>query len=817
MTTKITAVDISTCLLDAVRMGRITPELHIQARSLFEKTLAQDRKDNPGNYIAAARLVREAFVEKQVMTRAKDNWMLKAVEDFEQAQVDEDLIARVTTNPKGHVAGLKALIMDQVGGKQGHLVSEAARAEGELRANLQRVQKQLHPGVYGQQRSPDEAIKMVRELFDENTDNPIAKELARTFKETSKLARKMMNEAKGNVRDNPHWHLPQPMNRLAVKAMSRNDFIAFTKDLVDPTKMFDKSGNPLGHGDLVEFLGSIHDDILEEFLVMSVATRSVSEPRALVLKDADSWLKLQAKLGHGDNIYSIIDQHVVRWSKEIAFREMFGPRYVQGYQKLRTLFLNRTLGGGENLDKVKAAVRYTDNLLDVFWGLSNMPVNETFGNIMRNVRFVDMAALLGRAFFASWTDVHLVGFTAKRVGMGGRMVGGKVIGQFIASILGKNKKDIIALQNASGILTHYYHATSASGARFTGISDMSGALGRTASTVINVSALNRWTHIGRAVFAVEFQRYLYTISREGLEGTDLFLKNTLKKYGITPEEIKQLGKIPAFEGRRDFNMLTVTDIHKESPEIAEKIVRMINTELDRAVPTSSVAATASLVGNTRPGTILGEFTRSWALFHQFAMNLYLVHWRMVAEQGTLWRGLTYGGQLFMGLTLWGALITTVKDIAMGRDPPSLKDPKFWVRAILQGGGLGIYGDIGSTIMRGRGTADYIAGAPFGTLMDATRLVATGVDAAITGETDKLARATRRALVYIPGSNLWYQGLFHRRFILDQVEMLIDPDADRRMRRLARRARKKGRPYWWAPGETRPKRLPDFSNLTRTIN
>jgi hypothetical protein len=48
---------------------------------------------------------------------------------------------------------------------------------------------------------------------------------------------------------------------------------------------------------------------------------------------------------------------------------------------------------------------------------------------------------------------------------------------------------------------------------------------------------------------------------------------------------------------------------------------------------------------------------------------------------------------------------------------------------------------------------------------------------------------------------------------DQLEMMADPDAEKKYRRLMRkRAVEYNQDYWWRPGEPLPRRAPEFEGI-----
>jgi hypothetical protein len=161
-------------------------------------------------------------------------------------------------------------------------------------------------------------------------------------------------------------------------------------------------------------------------------------------------------------------------------------------------------------------------------------------------------------------------------------------------------------------------------------------------------------------------------------------------------------------------------------------------------------------------------------------------------------GLTFG----MGLAL-GATVLQAKLIAKGEEPRDMDDPKFFMAAAMQAGGLGIFGDFLFADMS-RFNQSYVttlAGPVAGIYGDGLKIINANFNRAISeGEESQFALdAFNYVSRYIPGASLWYARLPVERFILDSIERTIDPKFDKKVRRKEKQMmRDEGRGYWWKP-------------------
>jgi hypothetical protein len=113
-------------------------------------------------------------------------------------------------------------------------------------------------------------------------------------------------------------------------------------------------------------------------------------------------------------------------------------------------------------------------------------------------------------------------------------------------------------------------------------------------------------------------------------------------------------------------------------------------------------------------------------------------------------------------------------------------------------------------------AETVAGPVVGLANDIKNLTIGNVIEAAKGEDTNIAsEAIRFAGRYTPGSTLWYTRLGLERLVIDQLQMMADPKARSKLRRLEGRYRTDyGQKYWWRPGETEPRRAPDMGNILK---
>jgi hypothetical protein len=252
---------------------------------------------------------------------------------------------------------------------------------------------------------------------------------------------------------------------------------------------------------------------------------------------------------------------------------------------------------------------------------------------------------------------------------------------------------------------------------------------------------------------------------------------------------------------------------------AEKVSRLVNTEMDYAVIEGDPVTRALLIGHSQPGTLGGEVRRSVAMYRSFPTTFLAMHFARAVARG--WDGSRIGhaAMTFIAMTMFGALAMQAKEIAAGRDPLSL-DPtsanglKAWGKATLQGSGLGVFGDVMfiDQTKYGNTWAATLAGPVAGTIETVLGdFIVKNIQNAGKGkDTHFLGDALYALGRHTPGSSLWFARLAFQREVLDQLALMADPRTRERFARIEQTARREwGQRYWWRPGRTEPERQPEL--------
>ena len=295
---------------------------------------------------------------------------------------------------------------------------------------------------------------------------------------------------------------------------------------------------------------------------------------------------------------------------------------------------------------------------------------------------------------------------------------------------------------------------------------------------------------------------------------DIIRKTKLYDAGI--DDVNYANKGATFLRPDDIRSRTdLTESLRE--DLTTKLMELVYNETEFAIPATSARGKVALFGNQRSGTIGGELINSVAMYKNFPITFVYTHLRRGFTQTNLTGKMKYVVPLVVSGTIMGGLAYELGEITKGRDvtsPEGMKDPKYWIRAMIKGGGLGIFGDFltASQNQYGRNLSGTILGAPAGFFEDVAKLTFGNLINLASGEETTYGRDVSDFLrQYTPGASLWYARLALERLIFDNIQKMIDPKFnDRIIRRINKYRDEYNKEYFWKPGESYPERSPKIN-------
>ncbi len=678
-------------------------------------------------------------------------------------------------------------------------------------------------------------LDVVRELHGEATGSASAKLMAKAIRDAQNRARALFNAHGGDIgeladRGLRHAHSRQKITKAGFK--SWRDEIS-TK--LDWNRIIDhQTGKPFtsevggrpNRAAADRFLKAVYDDITtagwkDRSPSMATGGKALyntrAEARVLHFNDADDWMSYNDLFGDANPFDAIVDE-LSGLARDIALMKTFGPNPKAGLEHAsQVMQRNAALSlDPKNIELIDKKTKLARVMLGDITGENNVPANHAMAAFFAGTREVIVSSKLGSATISALSDWVTMRSAAKAIGMN-------------PNNLFKREMDLMA-SNATketaarmGYVADTLSQTNAASIRFMGDIWSPQITKRISSFALRVNGLSFVTDMRRIAFKMEFAGHLADNAGRRLNDMDPELQKIFRESGFTEADWDLL---------RDANALFTADNgatflspsywleHTNAPraqaeDLAIRLETLSEEWMEFAIPSTSLEGKAFLKGTAAPGSVGGEIMRSSIMFKSYAISLQLNQYRHVMAMPTGLARAQYVASISAQMIIMGAMAVQLKEIVKGRDPLPMDNPKFWAAALMQGGGVGIFGDFfaSETSRAGGGFAETLAGPVVGLGGDILRVVASNVASIAAGDGTNFGRDFVNLARYnAPLTTNWYTRLVTDRLVWDQVQDFLDPEARSQWRRSERkRAREYGNTSWWDRGELLPNRAPDISN------
>lgn len=731
----------------------------------------------------------------------------------------------------------------------GNVYYLAKTIKGEAQALFAQTMEDLRPKLLGMRRESAREADILAAAYGEANATPEGRLAFQGFERAAKSLFDQQNAAGGAIPERKGWRLPNPpLDRTKVASVSKAEFVARMRELNSRPDVVDfATGRPLDDAGFDRVMGAVHDNAVGDWVegppTADVQGRTMlanqhRDPRIIVLKDSASWQAFANEFGEHDSVYDAMTSHIAARSEEIAMLRSFGPnpegwkRYALSLFDRETKTLTVTAAeGAEPAAKVKALkenrkaqdiVARQRREFETNWahvsGQADVPVNTAFARAMGDMRSVLVGSQMGSAIISSISDTATLAMAARFNGMP------------VSGLIARATRDMVEAGSEVRAAQHGLVADAmAQGVhgidRFAGETIRAGRAGQIAGAVVRASGLRRWSAALRNSFGLEMMATLAREAQTPFPELEPRLRESLERYGIGAEDWALIRRAPLHEERPNAFLLRPMDVRAQGGDqfgrAADKLKRLIDTEMDYAVIEGDPMTRALLYGESRPGTVVGEARRAFGLYKSFPVTFITLHFARAMARG--WDGSRLGHSAIAFMAMWalGIVAMQAKQVANGKDPYSL-DPttlrgaRAYGAGMLQGGGLGIFGDlIGQDQTRyGNSLVATLAGAQFAAAEKVGKFVIGNLQRAGKGEETHFAGdALYTAAGFLPGQSLWYARLAFQRAVLDQAALMIDPRSPERFRRMEDMAQREfGQRFWLRPGQTSPDRLPDFGAM-----
>lgn len=654
------------------------------------------------------------------------------------------------------------------------------------------------------------------------TGNALARQGAQAWLEVTDQMRQRFNNAGGDVGKLDYGYLPQAHDQARVLAAGRDKWAQEVLPMLDRSRYVNEDGARMNDAQVLDVLRGAWETISSDgankaapgqMRGTGARANRRGESREIHFADGEAYLRYLGRFGTG-SMYDAMIGHVAGLSRDIGLVERYGPNPEA---QMRTQFDLAERADG------KAAgfgAQLADNMTGpraqwaVLSGASGQAEYARVAQIGQAVRNIETFGKLQGAVLSSFTDLGTYTVTTGYNKL--------PYWQSLANIGRAMTKDTREFLNAHGTIAESMVSDLN---RWAGENIKNNWSGRITNATMRLSMMNAWTDTLRRGFSLTMMNGLAKLSRIEWDKLTPYDRWRMEQKGLTAEDWDVMRAAPLVQ-HRGMDFITPDGIYAggdpRASEVVAKMIGLVTDESEVAVLNPDLTTRAITSGGGKvKGSAEGELWRSVMQFKSFPIAMISRHWRRMMETPQGLDGaplaankLAYSAALMVTLTALGAIVFQTKQLVSGKDPVDMTTPKFWTRAVAQGGGLGFVGDmlLGDTT-DDRSPLDSfgrtIMGPTFGSAADLYELTKGNVDEALAGkDTHAGAEAFRFARSHAPLVNLWYARRALDAAGLHALQENLSPGY---LARIENKARKDwGQQWWWSPGEAAPERAPDFS-------
>lgn len=288
---------------------------------------------------------------------------------------------------------------------------------------------------------------IVRERFNQNTGDALAKKISDKMGDVFESMRERFNRSGGDIGKLDDWGLPQTHNLEKIAKVGKDEWVNRSEQLIDTSKYVHENGEFYSQQEIRELLEYAFDTLTSNGANKteigrqttgrgaSKVTSRHSESRVLHFKDADSWMEYQQEFG-GLPFVDLVEAHVSGLSKDIALVENLGSNPKNAMRLLMDAAEQKDWANGLNPKDTNASRKRAQTMFEEFTG-QNTPQSEVLANLGLAYRSMNVASMLGGTTLSSITDQAVIAKTASIHGIAYR----KTFGELVSQLNPKNKED----------------------------------------------------------------------------------------------------------------------------------------------------------------------------------------------------------------------------------------------------------------------------------------------------------------------------------------------------------------------------------------
>ncbi|ROM29269.1 hypothetical protein BK645_09880 [Pseudomonas protegens] len=654
--------------------------------------------------------------------------------------------------------------------------------------------------------------------------NPQVVEIAKIIQKYQEGARIDANRAGASIGNLPGYIARQSHDSEKIGAAGFDKWAEEILPRLDATT-FREGGGPM------TFLKGIYDGLVSGDHLKSPTgqapngfrgpanlAKKLSQERVLHFKDGVAWHEYNQLYGTG-NLREAVLRGLDLSGQNTALMRRLGTNPEANLNMALDMIKEDVRKGGDpkalaNFNTARRGV--LDNRFKEVSGQTRIPGNATQARVAANVRAWQSLSKLGGALLSSFTDLPVA---ASEMRYQGQSFLGSLAEMGGGLLKGRGNAEQRQILSAYGV-----YADSMRGEimrRFSADDSVGGKMSRGMSHFFRLNGLSWWTDANKASAGLMMAHNLAQNKGKGWGSLNPDFKRALSLYDLdagkwdllremdtrmadgrdymTPDGIAGISDERIGQYLAERNRPVSAGAIRETRQDLERSLRTyVNDRVTYAVLEPDARTRSIMNQGTQPGTVPGDLLRFVTQFKSFpAAYMQKTMGRELYGRGytptALGNGFRGGrdliqalrsgngerlaiAQLMLWTTAFGYLSMASKDVTKGREPRPADDPKTWLAAMVQGGGLGIFGDylFGEASRFGNTALESAAGPALGTAADLINLWARAKE----GD-DTAASALRLAQNNTPFMNLFYGRIVMDHLFLYSVQEAMNPGSLRR--------------------------------------
>jgi len=436
--------------------------------------------------------------------------------------------------------------------------------------------------------------------------------------------------------------------------------------------------------------------------------------RVLHFKTADDWFDYNDKFGVG-NLKESFFSGLQTAGRNIGIIDALGTKPKENMDKIRFAVHDRLKKQGKDVGSIKN-FRKLDKYMKVIDGSIYTVENFGVARYSAIARTLASMARLGGATISALADVGIYGSEVRYQGRS--FLGGmaEALGSLFKIKNTKEKKLIAEMLGFINDNTIYDMS-----ARHQVGDNLDKGWTKAQRTFFKLNLLSWWTNSLKEGAMLGLANYFARQKNLEFKNLNKQLQELFTMYDINPTKwdvIRKTAMEKADDGKEFINIalldeMSNADIKKITglQKMTERQIRIEKEKFKSAV--SGILLDRSIYAVIEPdarvkgfmtqgklaGTGFGEAIRFFGQFKAFPISIVQkvlgreLDYFKGRKQGDLGRGIRGMSALMVTSAMLGYMSMTLKDLLKGRSSRDITKPKTIMAALLQGGGLGIYGDV----------------------------------------------------------------------------------------------------------------------------